>query len=309
MNRSAIRLGTRGSDLALWQAECVEDLLSREAPMREVERVIVKTTGDLVQDRPIEAIGRTAVFTAELDLALQEGRVDLAVHSLKDVETRLAAGTVIAAVLPRGPVEDVLVGSRALDELPSGARVGTGSVRRRAQLARLRPDLEIAPVRGNVPTRLDKLAAGEFDALVMARAGLVRLGYAHAIGEVFGPERMLPAVGQGAICVTCREDDEPMRRLLGTLDHRLTADVVRVERALLRGVGGGCNVPLGVSITVRDERFHCTAALFGVGDSVARVEADHPRDRLPEEVGEALAAALFAAGAEGILRDLGGTAS
>lgn len=302
MNQPPLRVGTRGSDLALWQAETVQDLLTREAPMRDVDLEIVKTTGDKVTDRPIDAIGRTAVFTAELDEALAEGRVDLAVHSLKDVETKLHPGQVLAAVLPRGPVEDVLLGGRRLDELPEGARVGTGSVRRRAQIARQRPDLQITPIRGNVPTRLRKLAEGDYDALVMARAGLVRLGFAHEISEVFGPELMMPAVGQGAVCVTCREDDESLRRLLSGLNHPLTERVVAAERACLAAIGGGCNVPLGVSFTVRDDRFFARAGLFSLdGSQAIVVEREHAADADPQMIGEDVAQALEADGGRALV--------
>jgi hydroxymethylbilane synthase len=289
--------------LALWQAETVQDLLTREAPMRDVDLEIVKTTGDVVKDRPIDAIGRTAVFTAELDEALSAGRIDIAVHSLKDVETTLHSGQVLAAVLPRGPVEDVLLGGKTLDELPAGARVGTGSVRRQAQLARLRSDLVVAPIRGNVPTRLQKLADGDYDALVMARAGLVRLGFAHEISEVFGADRMMHAVGQGAVCITCREDDEIMRRILAGLDHALTSKVVTAERACLAAVGGGCNVPLGVSFTVRDERFMTRAGLFSLdGREAVIVEQDHALSEDPTEVGRAVAEALKAEGGDDLVR-------
>lgn len=300
-----LRLGTRGSDLALWQASNVSDLLSREAPMHDVEMVVVKTTGDVVQDRPIDAIGRTAVFTAELDVALQHENVELAVHSLKDVETTLAEGTVLAAVLPRGPVEDVLVSSRTFDEMPAGARIGTGSVRRTAQLRRLRPELEVVPVRGNVPTRLEKLDEGEYDGLLMARAGLVRLGFGHRISTVFEDDQMLHAVGQGAIAVTCRGDDEATRRILAGLDHKPTRRAVDIERACLKAVGGGCNVPLGVVTRLDGDAATMLCGLFAPdGSGAARISVQIPADESSEAAGERAAAELLEAGGRPILEML-----
>ncbi|MCB9834370.1 MAG: hydroxymethylbilane synthase [Planctomycetes bacterium] len=297
-----IRLGTRGSELALWQAETVRDLLSREAPMYEVEIVKVKTIGDRIQDVKIEQIGRTAVFTAELDAALLAGEVDLAVHSLKDVETAELPGMTLKAVLPRGPVEDVLVAPVPFAELKTGARVGTGSVRRVAQLQRLRPDLEIVPVRGNVPTRVAKVDRGELDGLIMARAGLVRLGLAHRIAHVFPPLELKPAVGQGAVCVTVRSDDERMNRIVGALNHEPTWNVVSAERACLRRLGGGCNVPLGVSFTLKDGHYDLQAAVFSLdGMEMVDVALTEPDDADPAAVGNRVAEALLARGAGHIL--------
>lgn len=303
MNDSApIRLGTRGSALALWQAETVRDLLSREAPMHEVEIVKVKTIGDRIQDVKIEEIGRTAVFTAELDVALMDGAVDLAVHSLKDVETAELPGMTIRAVLPRGPVEDVLVAKVPLDELKAGARVGTGSVRRVAQFKRLRPDLDIVPVRGNVPTRVAKVEDDELDGLIMARAGLVRLGLGHRIATVFPADDMKPAVGQGAVCVTVRSDDERMNRIVGALNHIPTWKIVTAERACLRRLGGGCNVPLGVNFTIQGEHYDLRAAVYSLdGMECVEVALTEPADADPAAMGGRVAEALLAKGAGDIL--------
>ena len=303
MNQTApIRLGTRGSALAMWQAETVRDLLSREAPMRDVEIIEVKTLGDRVQDRKIEEIGRTAVFTAELDRALLDKSIDLAVHSLKDVETTMPDGIEVAAVLPRGPVEDALVSESTLDRLPKGAKVGTGSIRRVAQLRRLRPDLVIEGIRGNVPTRIEKLDRGEYDALVMARAGLVRLGLGHRIASVFTPDQMMPAVGQGAIAITCLGQVEAMMRICGGIDHAPTARIVRIERACLRDLGGGCNIPLGISCTFEDDGLRFRGGVFAVvGPEAAQVDIGFSTDLDPEEAGVSAASALREAGADRIL--------
>ncbi len=262
-----IRLGTRGSALALWQAETVLDLLSREAPMRDVDLIKVKTLGDRRTDVKIAELGRTAVFTAELDSALLNSEIDLAVHSLKDLETAELPGMSLVAVLPRGPVEDCFVASCPFDELKKGARVGTGSVRRAAQLKRLRPDLEIVPIRGNVPTRVGFVDDGSVDGIVMARAGMVRLGLAHRIASIFDVNDLLPAVGQGAVAITVRSDDKEMNRIVGGLNHEATWRITQAERACLRKLGGGCNVPLGVSFVYLGDQMVLKAKVYNVDGS------------------------------------------
>jgi len=299
-----IRLGTRGSDLALWQAETVRDLISREAPHREVECVTVKTLGDREQDLKIAEMGRTAVFTAELDHALQEGRIDVAVHSLKDVETTLPDGLVVGAVLPRGPVEDVLVSTVGFDELDDGARIGTGSVRRAAQARRLRPDVNVVPIRGNVPTRLEKLDSGDYDALIMARAGLVRLGLAHRISTVFEPGVFLPAVGQGAICVVTREDADDLLRILKGLSHGPTQHMVTAERACLAAVGAGCNVPMGVFGCLEKDVLRFKAAVFSTTSSrLVEISREFSAEEDASKLGQDVADALLEAGAREILSE------
>ncbi|MCA9319430.1 MAG: hydroxymethylbilane synthase [Planctomycetes bacterium] len=293
-----IRLGTRGSDLALWQAETVRDLLSREAPMREVEIITVKTLGDRVQDRKIEEIGRTAVFTAELDRALLDDQVDIGVHSLKDVETTMPDGVALACVIPRGPVEDVVVGAASLAELPAGARVGTGSIRRIAQVSRAHPGLSLQPIRGNVPTRLEKLDRGDYDALLMARAGLVRLGLGHRIGGILPADRFYHAVGQGAVAVTCREGDAAMLRILGGLNHAATWHAVRAERACLKRIGGGCNVPLGVFLGLEGETLRFRAGVYSPdGKQALEVDERFSATDDPVACGERVAEILLERGA------------
>lgn len=304
---TTIRLGTRGSRLALWQAECVRDLLSREAPMSDVEITKVKTLGDKDQKRSLQSLGRTGIFTAELDRALMEGEVDLAVHSLKDVETSLPPGMILAAVLPRGPVEDALLGAASLDDLPQGAAVGTGSARRRAQLKALRPDLDVQDLRGNVPTRLERLDSGDLAAIVLARAGLVRLGLAHRIGAVLSPEVFLPAVGQGAVAITCREDDARIVRILRALDHGPTRRVVAAERACLARLGGGCSVPLGVFGRLGEKEDRFLAGLFSPdGRRSRKVEVDFPKEADPDTMGKALAEELLDEDGRRILLDAEG---
>ena len=232
-----LRVATRGSALARWQAERIVELLGVEA-----EYVIVSTRGDERRDVPIHAMGGTGVFVKEVEQAVLDARADVAVHSAKDLPAETAPEMVLAALPERGDPRDALVG-RPLDEIPTGGRVGTGSVRRRAQLAALRPDLGFAELRGNIPTRLEK-AAG-FDAVVLAAAALDRLGLADRIAERVDPSVVLPQVGQGALAVECRADDDGTRELLARVDDAEVRAAVTAERAYLAELGGGCNLPCG----------------------------------------------------------------
>ncbi|MGF1641785.1 MAG: hydroxymethylbilane synthase, partial [Rhodospirillales bacterium] len=234
-----LRIGTRGSPLALAQTEEARRRLAASsqdlAQPDAIEVVVVRTTGDAVLDRPLAEIGGKGLFTKELDEAMLTGRIDVAVHSVKDLPTSLPGGIVLAATLPREDPRDVLVcgGWRDLAHLPAGAVVGTASLRRKAQLLHRRPDLAVVPLRGNVHTRLDKVARGEVAATVLALAGLRRLGLAEAAANVLAPEEMLPAVGQGAVGLTCRRADDPVRALLAAVDDASTTTRVTTERALL----------------------------------------------------------------------------
>ena len=243
---TALRIGTRSSTLAVWQTERIRTLL-REAG-HETEPIQIKTTGDLTPDVPLARIGSRALFTKQIDDALLEGRIDLAVHSLKDLPTELPDGVAIAAVSVREDARDALVGREPLrwNDLPRGAVIATSSLRRRAQLLRARPDLQIVDVRGNVDSRLAKLdSRREWSAIVLATAGLVRLGLAHRIGERLPPEIMLPAPGQGALAVTVRAGDTTVREAVrAAIHHTLTAVQVAAERAFLRRLEGGCQVPV-----------------------------------------------------------------
>ncbi|GAC1395384.1 MAG: hydroxymethylbilane synthase [Chloroflexota bacterium] len=249
MDRPVI-VGTRASALALWQTTWVVGEVRRHHPALDVRIERVSSPGDRLVDVPLTAIGERGLFTRDLDEALRDERIDLAVHSLKDVPGLLPAGLVIGAVPPREDPADVLVapaGStplRDVADLAPGARVGTDSTRRAAQLLHLRPDLRVAPVRGNVDTRLRKLDAGEYDVLVLAAAGLRRLGLAHRISLRLPPEVCLPAPGQGALAITVRGDDPRVPPLLAPLHHPATAAAVGAERALLRRLGGGCQTPI-----------------------------------------------------------------
>jgi hydroxymethylbilane synthase len=264
-SRSIYRIGTRGSALALYQAGLVRDRLrATHATLTAddaVELVPIRTTGDRVQAGLLAEIGGKGLFTKEIDEALLDGRIDLAVHSLKDMETRLAAGLEIGCVLPREDPRDALVsrGGVPLANLPRGARVGTASPRRTAQLLRLRPDLSIVTIRGNVDTRLNKLATGEVDALVLALCGLERLGKRDIVSEILSPGRMLPAVGQGALAIECRADDPEVRRLLAALNDMASAACVAAERAMLAALDGSCRAPIAGLATISGDRLSLVA--------------------------------------------------
>lgn len=281
------RLGSRGSPLALVQARMTRDAITAAHGWAagEIEIVPVKTTGDKVQDRALAEIGGKALWTKELDRALIAGEIDAAVHSMKDVETQRPAGIAIAATLSRADVRDRLIGAESIETLPDGARIGTASPRRRAQLLALRPDLEIVLLRGNVDTRLAKLAAGEVDATVLAAAGLDRLGRSEA-GAAIPLEVMLPAPTQGAIGIECRADDAAARQRLAAIDDHATHRCITVERAFLAALEADCHSP--VAALAANGRF---SAVLYAPDGSAVVRGD--TSDVSEEGAAALARRLL----------------
>lgn len=294
-----MRISTRKSALALWQAETTARLLRDADPKLEVELVGVTSKGDADRTRPLAELGRIGVFTVEVDHAVLDGRADLAVHSCKDMLTTLEPGLVLAGVLPRGPAEDALVAAPGVtfETLPQGARLGTGSLRRAATARSLRPDLEVVDIRGNVETRLEKWRAGEADALLLARAGLERLGLDEVIAEVLDVRRFVPAVGQGIVGLVCREDDEETRRRARSISDLETLDEALAERAFLRGLRGGCNVPAaGHARAVESGLTLCGRVLSEDGRQVLEETANGSRADA-EAIGERLAAALAERGA------------
>ncbi len=252
VNRLPIKIGTRGSPLALYQANAVAAALRRSDPALDredaFEIVVIRTTGDRIQHQRLAELGGKALFTQEIERALELGGIDIAVHSAKDVETELTDGTCLAAVLPRADRRDALVAPRfrSIAALPNGGTVGTASLRRQAQLLRQRPDLTVVLFRGNVESRLRKLAEGQVDATFLAVAGLQRLGKADVISAILEADEMMPAVGQGAIVVQAKEADSELLSALTAINHAASAAEVRAERAVLASLGGSCDTPVGV---------------------------------------------------------------
>ena len=264
--RSPLILGSRGSKLALWQANFVKSTLER-AHTIEVRLEIIRTTGDKITDVPLgQAGGTKALFTKEIEEALQAGRIDLAVHSLKDMPSELPAGLTLAAMPAREDARDALISRRGetWERLPAGARVGTSSLRRQLQLRLLRQDLTIEPLRGNLDTRLRKLDEGQYDAIVVALAGLKRMGWADRATQVFSGEEMIPAIGQGTLAIEIRANDAELMTGLDCLRDADTEAAATAERAFLARLGGGCQVPLGAHAQVKNERLRLTGIVVSV---------------------------------------------
>ncbi len=306
MTDQIIRIATRKSPLAMWQAEHVAAELNRLYPELKVEILGMSTQGDKILDTPLAKIGGKGLFVKELEQGMLAGTADIAVHSMKDVPAELPAGLHLPVIMERENPRDAFVSNKyqTLDELPEGAVVGTSSLRRQCQLGEGRPDLQIAPLRGNVNTRLRKLDDGEFDAIILASAGLLRLGFEERLTAYLEPEQSLPAIGQGALGIECRVDDERINSLLQPLLHVDTADCVRAERAMNHRLMGGCQVPIaGYAILQGDEIY--LRGLVGEpdGSKIIRAEARCPRQDA-EAMGVALAEELLANGAEPILRAL-----
>jgi hydroxymethylbilane synthase len=299
-----LRIGTRGSPLALWQARYVADRLQPMIAPRLVELIHVQTEGDRDQSASLAHIGGRGVFTKEIERAVLDGRVDVAVHSLKDLPTQPVEGLVLAAVPERGLTSDAFVSLSIahFDNLPPGARIATGSLRRQAQILHRRPDLQLVDIRGNVETRLRKLRDGGFDALVLAQAGLERLGLASAVTETLDLSWMLPAVGQGALGMQCRTDDTATRELLSRLDDPTTRQAVEAERALLFHLGAGCQVPLGALARADGPTLTLRAAVLAL-DGSRRIAADETGPATgAAAIGERLAAELCTQGAAELIR-------
>ncbi|EKO3486684.1 hydroxymethylbilane synthase [Vibrio fluvialis] len=301
-----IRIATRQSPLALWQAHYVKDALQAAHPGLEVELVTMVTRGDVILDTPLAKVGGKGLFVKELEVAMLEGRADLAVHSMKDVPVDFPEGLGLVTICEREDPRDAFVSNAyaSLDELPHGAIVGTCSLRRQCQLKEARPDLVIKELRGNVGTRLGKLDAGEFDAIILAAAGLKRLKLEQRIRSFIEPEQSLPAVGQGAVGIECRLDDTRLRELLAPLSHAETTDRVLCERAMNLTLEGGCQVPIGSYALLEGDNLWLRA-LVGEpdGSHIVRGEIRGPRQDA-ERLGVELANQLLANGARDILTKL-----
>lgn len=301
---AAIRIGTRASALARWQTDYVIALWGEREPSLDATIVDLSTAGDDMPDAPLEVMEGTGFFTSTLERALLEGRIDVAVHSYKDLPVAATPGLAVAAIPLRGPVEDAMCARDGLTlaGLPSGARLGTSSLRRTAQLRALRADLDYRTLRGNVPTRLARVARGDLDAVVLARAGLERLGLADRITEVFPIASLLPAPAQGALALQARANDEALARRLVTLDHPTTRRAVTAERTVLHLLRGGCSVPVGAFARVEGPMVAVDAGVFSPdGERALRVEVV---GATPEATGAEAARQLLARGAGEILAAL-----
>ncbi|PYS72464.1 MAG: hydroxymethylbilane synthase [Acidobacteria bacterium] len=305
MNKRSLVIGSRGSKLALWQAEHARNQLAGIDPTLEVTIQIIKTSGDIKSD-PLSVIGGKGVFTKELEDALLDGRIDLAVHSLKDLPTTLPEGLSISSIGKRSDPRDALVLKEPRDisslrDLPPGAVIGTSSPRRLAQLKSLRPDLDVKDLRGNVDTRLRKLDEGEYDALLLASAGLIRLGLENRISLAIATDEMLPAVGQGAIAIETRAGDEFTTDKVSQLNHEATRIACLAERALLRTLGGGCQFPIAAHAVVDNGQLHLQGLVAAPdGSNILRERIDGSTQQ-PEELGSLLAKRLNELGAASIL--------
>ena len=300
-----LRIGSRGSQLALWQANHIKSFL--EAHGHKVEIEIIKTTGDKITNVALAQVGTKGMFTKEIEEALAENRIDLAVHSLKDLPTDFPAGFEIAAIPVREDARDAYCSQKypSIEALPSRARVGTSSLRRQAQLKALRPDLEVHSLRGNVDTRLRKLEAGEYDAVILAAAGLNRLNKKECIRELLGINLMCPAAGQGALAIEIRKDDAAVRQQVALLDDKAARAATTCERALLNRMGGGCQVPIGAFAKVVDDRLHLEAVVARPDGTRALRESGVGDD--PINLGELVGEALLRRGGDKILQEIYGS--
>jgi len=306
MTDSTLRIATRKSPLALWQANHVRDALLARHPELGIELVTMSTQGDKILDTPLAKVGGKGLFVKELETGMLEGRADLAVHSMKDVPVEFPEGLGLAAVLPREDPRDVLISNEysSIEGLPQGARVGTSSLRRQCQLRRVRPDLEVLDLRGNVNTRLAKLDNGDYDAILLAAAGVRRMGWEARITELLAPEQFVPAIGQGAIGIEIRVDDTRVRALIEELNDAQTATRIRAERALNEALQGGCQVPIAGYSEI-SHGVIVLRALVGRPDGSEMVQgviSGRPEDAV--ELGQVLAEDLLSRGARQILDDV-----
>jgi hydroxymethylbilane synthase len=314
MSRNKIVIGTRASRLALWQAEWVKAELQRRNPGLEIELNKIKTSGDKILDVPLAQVGGKGLFVKEIEEAMLRGEADIAVHSMKDVPTDFPAGLELAVICEREDPRDAFISAREnsrfrfqnFRDLPNAASVGTSSLRRSCQLLSLRPDIRIMQLRGNLETRFRKLDEGQFDSMILAVAGVKRLGWADRITAVLEPELSLPAIGQGAVGIECRIDDEPTQKLIAPLNHNETAICVRAERALLKKLEGGCQVPIAAYARIIEGKLVMESLVGSIsGDRIIR-ESSEGRPEEGEAIGIGLAELLLSKGADRILSEVYG---
>ncbi len=309
MKNKPLVIGTRSSTLALWQSHHIADRLRIKFPETNIQIKTLKTTGDVILDSPLSKIGDKGLFTKELDRALLDNEIDIAVHSLKDVPTQLSAGLMLGAVTEREDIRDVFVGHpskqySSFNAVPKGGTIATGSLRRKCQLLHLRPDLNIIDLRGNLNTRREKLEHSEWDGMLLAKAGVLRLGWTSIITDTFAPDVILPAVGQGALGVAIREGDSDVLNAVSWMNHSETRQATSGERALLRRLEGGCQIPIGTFGRIEHGKF-VMDALVGSLDGKRIVTGSISGD--PEKsvsLGTSLAEELLARGAKEILEEI-----
>lgn len=302
------KIGTRGSKLALAQSQWIKKRIETRYPHIQVELVKIKTTGDKILNSPLSKIGGKGLFVKEIEEALIREEIDVAVHSMKDVPARLPVALTLSTFPEREDPRDALIsiGDRTLEELPQGSEVGTCSLRRAAQLLYLRPDLNMVPLRGNIETRLRKLRSGDLQAIILATAGIKRLGLATNITQVISPEQILPAIGQGALGLEVRRDDENTINLLDFLNHKKTEVTIRAERAFLNELEGGCQVPIAAFARLNGKNLRLEGMVAELdGSKIIRDELSGEKDRA-EEIGIELARRLLNSGADKILKRIYG---
>jgi hydroxymethylbilane synthase len=302
-------VGTRGSELALWQSTFVKSRLSAFHPTLHVELQVIKTLGDKILDSPLSKIGDKGLFTKEIERALVEKTIDLAVHSMKDVPTQLPFGLTLGAITEREDVRDVFIGHpkknyRRFADLPTGAQIATGSLRRKSQLLQHRPDFRIVDIRGNLNTRMHKLDESDWDGMILARAGVKRLGMEKRITEILPLDIMLPAVGQGALALEIRDEDEETQRLVDSLHHVETARSVVGERTFLRFLEGGCQVPIGTYGRIENEVFKLDAVIGSIDGTRAVRGTISGSPSASAHLGEELARQLLSEGGKEILEEI-----
>ncbi len=305
--KNKIIIGTRGSELALWQTNFVKDLLQKFFPKLEIEIQIIKTKGDKILDVPLAKIGDKGLFTKELEIKLIEGEIDIAVHSLKDLETEIDERLTIGAITKRHNVNDVLIARSkriTLKKLNPNAKIGTGSLRRKAQLLHFNPNFQIFDLRGNVPTRIKKFFESDWDAIILARAGVERLGLQDYVSSIIPMNLILPAVGQGALAIECRKTDHEILQLLSKINHQKTEIETRAERSFLRALEGGCQVPIACFAQIEKDSLSIEGKILSLDGSLCFHHKMTGEPKYPEKLGERLAQKLLNAGAKEIIKEI-----
>lgn len=307
MKKRKLIIGSRGSELALWQADFVKKQLEKSDKNLEVEIKIIRTKGDKILNKSLSKIGDKGLFTKELENELFKGSIDIAVHSLKDLQTELPEGLILAAVTKRHPVEDVLIARKkktTIDSLREGAVVATGSLRRKAQLLHLRPDIKIVDLRGNVPTRINKFLESDWDAIILARAGVERLNLKKYISSYISVDEILPAVGQGALGIEVKEDNKDAIEILESIHDFDTCVETAAERSLLKALEGGCQVPIGAYAKKESNGLYLDAVVASLDGTITFRKKARGSSANPEALGKTLAKDLLRAGARKILSDI-----